>query len=315
MTRSSASPPTDAAALLDETRRATAADPLDAGYLDDLCQEIDNRITRGDMIIGILPIRAYEVLVQGLATVAASGRPDAWVRLGRRLLDLPAGQPVVRPTPQPFPTGDDEILDAALSCFAEAARHGVRQGAYSFAATSRQAVHRAGPYALSLLAPLCADDPTGEARYWSGIVRYLLGETDAAVAAHHQSAAAGNADAMFELSVLYGTGDGVPRDDAMAQEWLIRAADRDHPRALYNVAAAHATGRGFAKDEAAAAGYYERAANAGNPRAAATLGVMHVLGSGVPRDPAQAARWFDWAEAGGFDVNGWLDQIGLQRPS
>jgi TPR repeat protein len=304
-----------AEALLAETRRVTAADPLDAAYLEGLCREIDSRIVRGDAMIGILPVQAYDVLVQGYAAAALAGRTDVWVPLGRRLLDPRAGRAPTWPSPHPFPTGDDETLDAALRCFAEAARHGNRQGAYLFAAVARQAVGRVGRYALALLEPLRADDPTGEATYWSGIVRYLLGDGEAAIADHQRAAAAGNADAMFELHVLYGTGDAVPQDDAVARQWLLRAAERDHPRALYNVAAAHATGQGFPRDEAAAAGWYERAANAGNPRAAATLGVMCLVGSGVPADPARAAEWLDRAEAQGFDVDGWLDQLGMRRPS
>ena len=301
--------------LIAETERATSADPVDAAYLVELCREIDNRITRGDAMIGILPVKAFDAVVQGYAAAALAGQTDAWLPLGRRLLDLPFGQPPVWPSPHPFPTGENEILDAALRCFAEAARHGIRQGAYLFAATSRNAVGQVGRYALTLLEPLRADDPTGEATYWSGIVHYFLGDGEAAVADHHRAAAAGNASAMFELYVLYSTGDMVPQDDAVAQEWLIRAADREHPRALYNVAAGYASGRGFPQDEAVAAGWYERAANAGNARAAATLGVMHLLGSGVPADPARAAGWLDQAETQGYDVDGWLDQLGLSRPA
>ncbi|MEH0970670.1 tetratricopeptide repeat protein [Micromonospora sp. CPCC 205546] len=302
-------------ALLAETERAAAADPLDPAYVEGLCREIDGRIVRGDVMIGILPVRAYEVLVRGYLTAARAGRSDAWVVLGRRLLSLPVGQPPAWPSPHPFPTSGNDVLDAALRCFAEAAGHGNREGAYLFAAVGREAVGRVGRYALTLLEPLRADDPTGEARYWSGILHYLLGEGEAAVAYHQRAAEAGNADAMFELHVLHDTGDAVARDEAVARQWLLRAADLEHPRALYNVAAGHASGRGFPRDEAVAAGWYERAANAGNARAAATLGVMCLLGSGVPTDTSRAAQWFDRAEEQGFDVDGWLEQLGMSRPS
>ncbi|MFB6398337.1 tetratricopeptide repeat protein [Polymorphospora lycopeni] len=305
----------NANALLAETVRATEADPLDAAYLEGLCREIDGRITRGDAMIGILPVQAYDVLVRGYVAAALAGRTEVWTLLGQRLLDLPFGRPPALPSPHLFPAGEDEILDAALRCFAEAARHGSRQGAYRFAAAGRPAVRRVGPYALTLLEPLLADDPTGEASYWSGITHYLLGNGGTALGYHERAAAAGNADAMFELHVLYGTGDTVPRDDVAARQWLMRAADREHPRALYNIAAGHATGQGFPRDEEAAAGWYERAAIAGSPRAAATLGVMCLLGSGVTTDPARAARWLDQAEEQGFDVSGWLEQLGLSRPA
>ncbi|MEH1101762.1 tetratricopeptide repeat protein [Micromonospora sp. CPCC 205561] len=302
-------------ALLAEVERLMAAEPLDAAYLEGLCLELDGRIVRGDAMIGILPVEAYDVLVRGYTAAAFAGRSTAWVPLGRRLLDPRVGWTPTWPSPHPFPVGGTEQLDSALRCFAEAARHGDRQGAYLFAALGREAVDRVGPHALTLLEPLRADDPTGEANYWSGIVHYLRGDGGAAVAHHRRAAAAGNADAMFELHVLYGTGDVVPPDEEAAREWLLRAADRDHPRALYNVAAAHASGRGFPRDEAAAAGWYERAAAAGNARAAATLGVMYLLGSGVPTDAGRAAGWFDRAEEQGYDVDGWLEQLGMSRPS
>lgn len=73
-------------------------------------------------------------------------------------------------------------------------------------------------------------------------------------------------------------------------------------------------GNGFPKDTARSIEYYQRAADAGNGRAAATLGVMCLMGEGMEPDPKRAGRWLDEAEELGFDVDDWLDQVGMARP-
>lgn len=304
----------DGDGLLDDVR-AAAVEPVDAEWLEQLCDELDGRITRGDMMIGILPIEASEVLVRGRAALAVAGRPEGWVRLGRCLLDqFEVDVEIAWPSEHPFPDEADEPVGAALRCFAEAAGRREFDGALLFASTSRQASDEAKRHALRLLEPWLADDPEGRATYWHGLVHYALGESQVAAGAHHRAAAAGNADAMFELHVLYATGDGVEQDADRAHDFLVRAAELEQPRALYNVAAGYATGSGFPQDEATAAAYYERAGNAGNAKASATLGVMYLVGQGVTADPAAAGRWFDLAEEDGFDVDDWLDRLGLQRP-
>jgi len=305
----------DGESLLAEARQAMSAEPVDGGYLEDLCGEIDGRILRADMMIGILPVDAPEVMIQGYAATALVGRAAGWVRLGRWYLDEGVGQPVAWPSEHGFPDAAAEPVGAALRCFAEAAARGDRTGALMFASTSRRGSEQAKRVALALLTPFLADDGGGEATYWYGLVQHTLGEARSAVVTQERAAALGNADAMFELYVLHVKGYGVPQSDAAAHEWLVRAADLDQPRALYNVAAGYATGRGFPKDGAAAAVYYERAANAGNAQAAATLGVMYLFGDGVDEDPAAAARWLARAEEDGFDVHGWLERLGLERPA
>lgn len=301
--------------MLAEARDVMSVGPVDAALLEDLCGEIDRRIVRGDLMIGILPVEASGVMVQGYAAAALAGRTGAWVRLGEYYLNAEVRtEPVAWRSAFAFSDSGDEPVGAALRCFAEAAMCGDRTGVLMFASASRHGSKEAQEFALSVLDPLRADDAGGEVTYRYALVQYALGDVAAAAVTHERAAAAGNADAMFELYVLHATGEGVPRSAGKAHDWLVRAADLGQPRALYNVAAGLATGQGFAKDEAAAAVYYERAANAGNVQAAATLGVMLLTGQGVGADPVVAALWLDRAEAAGFDVDDWLDRLGLQRP-
>ena len=276
--------------------------------------ELAGRINRGDLMIGILPLEAAGQVVAGLSAAGRAGSASAWTELGHCYLGVggPVMGPADWPTPSP-PTPDAGTqLGHARRCFAEAATLGDRDGALLFARTCADAPAELQRAAREHLRPHAATDP--EARYRLGLVEQWLGDPAAAVPHHLWAADHGNADAAFELYVLYSTGTGVPRDDDAGRSWLVRAADLGQPRALYNVGAGHASGTGFPADLTVAADYYRRAAEAGNARAAATLGYMYLVGQGMPADPATAARWFDTAEDLGHPVDEWLDQLGLDRP-
>lgn len=153
---------------------------------------------------------------------------------------------------------------------------------------------------------LAEDDPDGGAHVLRGGMRYngygFRQDAAAAVADHEEAARRGNADALFELSVLTATGQGTPVDEARSRAFLEQAADAGHPRALYNLAAEHATGRGRPRDSARALELYLAAGDQGNGRAAFTAGVMMLTGDGSLPDPARAGRAFALAEDLGFDV-------------
>jgi TPR repeat protein len=147
-----------------------------------------------------------------------------------------------------------------------------------------------------------------------GLLEQWLGRPGRAVEHHLRAAGQGDADAAFELYVLFSTGDGVEPDPEEARRWLERAADLGQPRALYNLGAAHATGTGAPLDLQRSVYFYERSARAGNARAAATLGVMYLSGGAIPVDPDRAAHWLDLADDLGHPVDEWLARLGLARP-
>ncbi|WP_426310436.1 tetratricopeptide repeat protein [Cellulosimicrobium sp. E-16] len=153
---------------------------------------------------------------------------------------------------------------------------------------------------------LAEDDPDGGAHVLRGWMRYngygFAQDAVAAVADHEEAARRGNADALFELSVLTATGQGTPVDEARSRAFLEQAAEAGHPRALYNLAAEHATGRGRPRDSARALELYLAAGDQGNGRAAFTAGVMMLTGDGSLPDPARAGSAFALAEDLGFDV-------------
>ena len=100
----------------------------------------------------------------------------------------------------------------------------------------------------------------------------------------------GNAEAQNDLGAFYGSGRGVPRDDAVAMRWYQRAADQGDAEAQYNLGALYEDGQGVRQDYAEAARWYRRAADLGDADAQYNLGVFFLNGQGVPRDDAEGMR-------------------------
>lgn len=73
----------------------------------------------------------------------------------------------------------------------------------------------------------------------------------------------GDADAQFNLGLMYNNGIGVPKGSTEAVKW------------------------------------YRKAAEQGNARAQSNLGFMYANGAGVPKDPVLAHVWFNVAGANG----------------
>ncbi len=97
----------------------------------------------------------------------------------------------------------------------------------------------------------------------------------------------GHPGAMAELGSLYmGT------DDVMALRWLRPAAAQGHGGAQGNLGYMYEHGHGLPRDDAEAARLYRLAAEQGLAQAQHNLGVMYLHGQGVPKDTAEAARWF-----------------------
>src|SRR4051794_28101623 len=79
--------------------------------------------------------------------------------------------------------------------------------------------------------------------------RFRVGETES-------KAAAGNAEAQFEMGARYQNGQGVVKNLNEAAKWYRKAADQSDPRAQFN------------------------------------LGICYYMGEGVPVDAVQAVNWF-----------------------
>src|SRR5215813_9055532 len=109
----------------------------------------------------------------------------------------------------------------------------------------------------------------------------------------------GNAEAMFNLGLLYANGQGVTQDYVRAREWYEKAAEKGFPSAMGNLGVLYHNGQGVAQDYGKAREWYEKAAEKGFPRAMGNLGVLYHNDQGVAQDYAKAREWYEKAAANG----------------
>ena len=102
----------------------------------------------------------------------------------------------------------------------------------------------------------------------------------------------GDAEAQFNLGVMYRDGEGVPQDEAEAVRWFRLAAEQGLAVGQSNLGLMYATGRGVPQDEAEAVRWSRLAAEQGNALGQFNLGLMYATGRGVPQDEAEAVRWY-----------------------
>jgi cell division septation protein DedD len=118
----------------------------------------------------------------------------------------------------------------------------------------------------------------------TGVDAWSRGDYAAAVHEWLGPAAAGDADAMFNLGQAYRLGRGVPQDAAKAEELYARAAAKGH------LQAADTYGLMLFQDgrREAALPYLQDAVRRGDPRAEYLLGIAHFNGDAVPKDWVRA---------------------------
>ena len=74
----------------------------------------------------------------------------------------------------------------------------------------------------------------------------------------------GDAEAQFNLGVMYATGDGVPQDYQEAVKWYRRAADQGYADAQYNLGVMYYNGEGVIQDKREAYIWFSIAAITGD---------------------------------------------------
>ena len=126
----------------------------------------------------------------------------------------------------------------------------------------------------------------------TGLQAYHRGDYAAAIAECRPLAEQGNAAAQLVIGVMYLEGDGLPKDDAKAAQWMGNAAAQWLADAQYNMALLCAKVEGVPQDFKQAAGWDLKAATAGNADAQYNLALMYERGQGVQQDYAQAIAWY-----------------------
>jgi TPR repeat protein len=131
-----------------------------------------------------------------------------------------------------------------------------------------------------------------QADFQAGLAAYNQHDYAAAVNEWRPVAERGDANAEFNMGLLYSCGEGVPLDYAQAAEWYQKSAEQGVPAAEYNLAILYAKGQGVKQDKAEAAKWFTKAAAAGITQAATALGDLYSSGDGIPKDFGQAQKWY-----------------------
>ena len=247
------------------------------------------------------PTQSRDTMAKALYEVAQGGHAFAWADYGRCLWNG---------------WGVPENREEALAAYKRSGDLGSAEGAYIAAYNLYWTFKRYDEAYAYAQKALRGEDPKGDLRYLLGLMAYngrgRPKDIPESLRLHLEAAERGNADAYFELFVYAMQGIG---DRSKAAFYLKQAAERDQPRACANLGALYATGQlpGIDIDFKASVRWYKRAADLGVGRAAAALGVMASRGNGMPRDLVAADAYFKRAEELHFDVDDYLQSIGLKR--
>ncbi|KAF0095333.1 MAG: hypothetical protein E1N59_828 [Puniceicoccaceae bacterium 5H] len=148
-----------------------------------------------------------------------------------------------------------------------------------------------------------ADQGNADAQYNLGVM-YQMGEgvdvqPEKAVFWYQQAAEQKQINALNNLGYVYATGFGVEKDDALAVKYYKQAAKLGHATSQFNLAYRYENGQGVEKDVKRAAKYYRQAADQGHEGAMYCLGRLYEMGQGVDRSLADARDWYRQASLQG----------------
>ena len=112
-----------------------------------------------------------------------------------------------------------------------------------------------------------------------------------------QAADQGNAEAQYNLGLMYDSGEGLTQDYAKAAKWYEKAANQGDNSAQNNLGIMYNKGDGVSKDYGRAIEWYRKSADQNNANAQYNLGTIYESGEGVPQDFNEALQWYKKAAA------------------
>ena len=110
----------------------------------------------------------------------------------------------------------------------------------------------------------------------------------------------GDAEAQFDLGVLYDYGEGAKQNRVKAAEWYRLAAEQGHAKAQFNLGVLHYNGEGVKQNRVEAAKWYRLAAEQKIAAAQFNLGILYSEGEGVKQSQPEAAKWLRLAAEQGI---------------
>ena len=129
-----------------------------------------------------------------------------------------------------------------------------------------------------------------------GVEAFQRGKYEEALKHLEPAAKAGDAEALYVLGQMYGSGRGVKKDEKKAAEFFMKAADLGNPGAQQSLGSALMLGEGIEQDMVAALKWFILSARAGNKEAA---NYASKVGRFLTRDMQREARKMaiDWKKA------------------
>jgi len=150
----------------------------------------------------------------------------------------------------------------------------------------------------ALDSPACKELP-GASLFAQAGERFKAGDKAGAARLAEQAAEAGNALAQLRVAMLFGMGDGVPKDLSRARGWYARAAAQGEPGAQAELGYYDEQAMAGPENWDRAARLWEASARQGWMKGQFALGRAYQFGIGVPQDRAQAIVWFRRSAAQG----------------
>lgn len=152
---------------------------------------------------------------------------------------------------------------------------------------------------LALLIGLCpvsahADDMS------QALAAYQAGHYQEAYRLWAPLAEQGNANAQYNLGLLYRHGRGVEQNDRLALVWFSRAAQQGLLDAQYNTGLMYMEGRGVAVSKRDALEWWQLAAERGHAAAQHNLAVLYAYGLATGVDTAKALALWRRSAAQGY---------------
>tara|TARA_R110000868_G_scaffold4155_55_gene25729 strand:+ start:18343 stop:19560 length:1218 start_codon:yes stop_codon:yes gene_type:complete len=154
--------------------------------------------------------------------------------------------------------------------------------------------------AVLLLAGVLTAPGTARADMKTGVAAYKAGDYKSALREFTALAEKGDANAQFNLAILYLTGRGTDRDIGKSVEWHLKAAAQGLPAASNGLGVFYYQGIGVKQDYPQALKWFRRAAARGFADSEFNIGVMYFNSQGVRRDDFEVVKWVSLAAARKF---------------
>ena len=167
--------------------------------------------------------------------------------------------------------------------------------------------------ALATMLSFMAFTPVAAQDLQKGVDAFNSGDFATALQELRPLAEQGDAEAQFNLGVMYYEGRGILQNFAEAFKWFRLAAEQGYAEAQTYLGIVYQTGKVVPQDYASVVKWWRLAAEQGYAEAQSMLGVLYATGNGVLQDHEMAHMWYNLAATNGFEkVGKWRDDLAKQ---